>query len=214
MRKEVLIIIVVFALLAILGIFVNSRKDKVADIDSTAPSVRQPESYSTAPTPFLDSGQTHYATLDTDHGLIKIQLFTERVPLAANNFAFLAKEGFYDGLTFHRVIDGFMIQGGDPAGDGTGGPGYTFADEDFTGNYERGIVAYANSGPNTNGSQFFIMQQDNLELPKKYVIFGKVVEGMDTVDKIAQAEVQPNTAGELSKPVEPVKIHTATLSLN
>ena len=100
-----------------------------------------------------------------------------------------------------------MIQGGDPKGDGTGGPGYKFDDEPFTGEYVRGTIAMANAGPNTNGSQFFIMHSDN-PLPKNYVIFGKVTSGMEVVDKIAESPVQPSSSGEMSTPVTPVKILT------
>ena len=109
---------------------------------------------------------------------------SKATPLASSNFIFLAKEKFYDGLTFHRREEGFVIQGGDPLGNGTGGPGYAFADEPVTGDYLRGVVAMANAGPNTNGSQFFIMLADHPELPKNYTIFGKVREGMEVVDEI------------------------------
>ncbi len=122
---------------------------------------------------------------------------------------YLSKIGFYDGTIFHRVIKDFMIQGGDPLGNGTGGPGYTFNDEPFDGEYVRGTVAMANSGPNSNGSQFFIIHKDYTQLPKNYVIFGKVVEGMDVVDKIAEAPVEDNGAGEMSKPISPVTINKA-----
>ena len=120
--------------------------------------------------------------------IIIIEL-SKATPLASSNFIFLANEKFYDGLTFHRREEGFVIQGGDPLGNGTGGPGYTFADEPVTGDYLRGVVAMANAGPNTNGSQFFIMLADHPELPKNYTIFGKVVEGMETVDKIMPGDV-------------------------
>jgi len=108
------------------------------------------------------------------------------------------------------VIKGFMIQGGDPRGDGSGGPGYKFNDEPIKGEYKRGIVAMANSGPNTNGSQFFVMHQDN-PLPKNYVIFGQVIEGMETVDKIAEAPAVDNGFGENSKPVNPVKVESVQI---
>lgn len=134
-----------------------------------------------------------------------IALNAKQTPITVNNFVTLARGNFYDNTIFHRVIKGFMIQGGDPKGDGTGGPGYKFNDEPFTGDYTRGTVAMANAGPNTNGSQFFIMQQDNA-LPKNYVIFGKVVVGLDVVDKIADAPVESNGMGEQSKPVNPVKV--------
>lgn len=123
--------------------------------------------------------------IETEKGDIVIELFEETAPLATENFVKLAGDGFYDGLAFHRRDEGFVIQGGDPNGNGTGGPGYTFADElddDYT--YERGIVAMANRGPNTNGSQFFIMLDDAPQLPKLYTIFGRVTEGMDVVDRI------------------------------
>ena len=136
----------------------------------------------------LDMAKEYTATLHTNKGDITLALDPGRSPLTVNNFVFLAREGFYDGCVFHRVIKGFMIQGGDPTGTGRGGPGYKFRDEtDGTGVYSRGTVAMANAGPNTNGSQFFIMHQD-VGLPHSYTIFGKVSSGMDAVDAIATAE--------------------------
>lgn len=126
-------------------------------------------------------------TIKTIKGDIAIKFF-EDAPLASSNFITLAKDGFYDGLTFHRREEGFVIQGGDPNGNGTGGPGYKFKDEPVTRDYTKGIVAMANSGPNTNGSQFFIMLADN-PLPKQYTIFGEVVDGIDVVDKIEIGDV-------------------------
>ena len=157
----------------------------------------------------IDKNKKQYVVLDTSEGKIKIELAFNATPKTAGNFWELAGKGFYNNTIFHRAIDGFMIQGGDPKGDGTGGPGYKFDDEPFTGEYVRGTVAMANSGPNTNGSQFFIMHQDN-PLPKNYVIFGKVVEGIEVVDKIATAPVTANAFGEPSKPVTPVKVLSAT----
>lgn len=122
--------------------------------------------------------------LSTEKGDIIFELFDETAPNAVSNFVYLANEGYFDGLTFHRREEGFVIQGGDPNGDGRGGPGYTFADElsdEYT--YERGIVAMANRGPNTNGSQFFIMLDDT-NLPKLYTIFGRVTKGLEVVDEI------------------------------
>jgi len=145
------------------------------------------------------------AVLHTEKGDMTVSLNTNQTPKTVNNFVTLAKKGFYNGTIFHRVIKGFMIQGGDPKGDGTGGPGYKFDDEPFTGEYTRGTIAMANAGPDTNGSQFFIMHADN-PLPKNYVIFGKVTTGMNVVDKIADSEVKPNFSGENSTPVTPVKI--------
>ncbi len=145
------------------------------------------------------------AILHTEKGDIAIVLNADKTPITVNNFITLAKKGFYNNTVFHRIIRDFMIQGGDPKGDGTGGPGYKFDDEPFEGEYTRGTIAMANSGPNTNGSQFFIMHKDN-SLPKNYVIFGTVESGMDVVDAIAEAPVETSPTGESSKPVIPVKI--------
>lgn len=141
--------------------------------------------YDSAPDLSIDTSKSYTATLDTNHGEIVIDLDAGRSPLTVNNFVFLANDGFYDGVVFHRVIEGFMIQGGDPTGTGRGGPGYKFRDEtEGTGEYSRGTVAMANAGPNTNGSQFFIVHQD-AGLPHSYTIFGQVASGLEAVDSIA-----------------------------
>ncbi|MBI2590097.1 peptidylprolyl isomerase [Candidatus Berkelbacteria bacterium] len=127
--------------------------------------------------------QNKTAIVETPKGTIRISLLPDDAPLAVSNFITLIEKKFYDGLTFHRVEPGFVIQGGDPNGDGTGGPGYTFKDEPIRQEYKRGIVAMANSGPNTNGSQFFIMLEDK-PLPPNYTIFGEVTDGMNVVDQI------------------------------
>ncbi len=150
------------------------------------------------------------AVLHTDVGDISILLNAKQTPITANNFITLARKGFYNNTVFHRVISGFMIQGGDPLGTGMGGPGYKFDDEPFQGEYTRGTVAMANAGPNTNGSQFFIMHA-TVQLPKNYVIFGSVVSGLDVVDKIANAEVVPSASGELSKPKTPVVVKSVDI---
>lgn len=162
------------------------------------------------PSMIIQQGKTYTAKLKTTAGEIDIELNSKDTPITANNFVSLAKNNFYNGTIFHRVIKGFMIQGGDPKGDGTGGPGYSFADEPIKGEYTRGTVAMANSGPDTNGSQFFIMQKDNA-LQKNYVIFGHVIKGMDTVDKIANAAVETNSSGEDSQPVKPVTVESVTI---
>jgi cyclophilin family peptidyl-prolyl cis-trans isomerase len=144
--------------------------------------------YDSAPDLTIDLAKSYSATLDTSHGEIVIEFDPQRSPLAVNNFVFLANDGFYDGVIFHRVIENFMIQGGDPSGTGRGGPGYKFRDEtDGPGEYSRGTVAMANAGPNTNGSQFFIVHKD-AGLPHSYTIFGKVTSGMEAVDSIASSE--------------------------
>ncbi len=143
------------------------------------------KSYDAAPDLTIDLSKSYTATIETNLGAIEIDLHAERSPLTVNNFVFLARDGFYDDVIFHRVISGFMIQGGDPTGTGRGGPGYRFRDEtEGAGDYSRGTVAMANAGPNTNGSQFFICHGD-APLPHSYTIFGKVSSGMETVDAIA-----------------------------
>ena len=144
--------------------------------------------YHSAPDLTIDTDKTYSATLETSKGEIVIDLDAGRSPLTVNNFVFLARDGFYDGVIFHRVIENFMIQGGDPTGTGSGGPGYRFRDEtDGEGSYSRGTVAMANAGPNTNGSQFFICHTD-ARLPHSYTIFGKVGSGLDAMDAIATTD--------------------------
>jgi len=155
----------------------------------------------------LDMSKIYKAVLKTEKGSITIEFDTANTPITSNNFISLAREGFYNGTVFHRTIDGFMIQGGDPEGTGRGGPGFQFDDEYLEGSYTRGVVAMANSGPNTNGSQFFIMHKD-YNLPPAYVIFAKVIEGMEVVDAIATAEVTASFSGELSVPVNPVSVQS------
>ena len=167
------------------------------------------KSYTAAPALQIDGTKQYTATLKTALGDIEIKLYAKEMPVTVNNFVFLAQEKFYDNVIFHRTIKGFMIQGGDPTGTGMGGPGYKFNDEPFTGEYKRGIVAMANSGLNTNGSQFFIMHAD-AALPKNYVIFGEVTKGMEVVDKIAEAPTQPG--GEGSKPVTPIEMRTVSIT--
>lgn len=178
----------------------NTKEEKV-----------QSRSYSEAPKMQIDQAKTYLAKMETSKGVVTIELFAKEVPITVNNFVFLARDGFYNGTIFHRIIKGFMIQGGDPLGNGTGGPGYKFNDEKITRGYTRGTIAMANSGPNTNGSQFFIMHKDISTLPKNYVIFGKVIEGLDVVDKIAEVSVTSNDSGETSKPTENVVVNKVTI---
>jgi peptidyl-prolyl cis-trans isomerase B (cyclophilin B) len=148
------------------------------------------------------------ATLHTNHGPIDIELFDEDAPKTVENFRKLAGESFYDGVIFHRVIKDFMIQGGDPTGTGTGGPGYTFEDEINDHKVERGALAMANAGPGTNGSQFFIVTTDAAPwLDGKHTVFGKVTSGMDAVDSI-----EGTATGARDKPVDDVVIERVELS--
>jgi cyclophilin family peptidyl-prolyl cis-trans isomerase len=138
----------------------------------------------------IDPAKKYAATIATARGDVVIALDPARAPRTVNNFVFLAGRGFYDGLTFHRVVDDFVIQAGCPRGDGTGGPGYMFGDEPVQGEYIAGAVAMANSGPNTNGSQFFICTVDDRhKLAKSYNLFGQVVKGMDVVTAIRKGDV-------------------------
>lgn len=163
--------------------------------------------YDTPPEMTIDLAKTYKATLDTNHGEIVIEFDAESSPQAVNNFVFLARDGFYDGVIFHRVIENFMIQGGDPTGTGRGGPGYRFRDEiEGAGSYTRGTVAMANAGPNTNGSQFFICHTD-VGLPHSYTIFGEVVSGMGAVDSIATTETDRS-----DRPHEDAVINKVTIS--
>src|SRR5664279_2877720 len=132
------------------------------------------------------------ATLHTNHGAIAVELFDDDAPKTVENFTKLARDGFYDGVSFHRVISDFMIQGGDPTGTGSGGPGYQFEDEFNDRKVERGALAMANAGPNTNGSQFFIVTADACPwLDGKHTVFGRVTSGMDVVSAIDQVETGP-----------------------
>lgn len=192
----------------------EASKEKKQTVPQTPPSnnnVTNKKMYPTAPQMSIDTSKRYNATLKTDAGDIIVELAAKETPITVNNFVFLAREKFYDQTIFHRTINGFMIQGGDPTGTGTGNPGYRFADEPFTGEYVRGTVAMANSGPDTNGSQFFIMHKDN-PLPPNYVIFGHVTSGLEIVDKIAEAPVQRGAGGEHSSPVVPVAIRTVEIS--
>jgi cyclophilin family peptidyl-prolyl cis-trans isomerase len=181
---------------------------------NTAEVASRNNKYKSAPPLTIDKAKKYTTTITTNKGTMKADLYADIAPNTVNSFVFLANDHFYDGVIFHRVVAGFVIQGGDPTGTGTGGPGYKFNDEPIPANrnYEKGTLAMANSGPNTNGSQFFICV-DNLQgkLDKKYTIFGKVTEGLDVIDKILAV---PRTAGSdnaQSKPTEKVFMQTVTI---
>jgi cyclophilin family peptidyl-prolyl cis-trans isomerase len=134
----------------------------------------------------IDPSKQYTATFHTDRGDFTVDLFAKDAPTTVNNFVFLARDGFYNGVTFHRVIPGFMAQGGDPTGTGRGGPGYTFADERSDCTHQAGTLSMANAGPNTNGSQFFICFEPQPHLNGRHTVFGQVVEGMDVVRSIRE----------------------------
>ena len=167
--------------------------------------------YSSMPEMIIDQNKSYTAVIQTSMGDLTVEFFTDTAPVTVNNFVSLSNDGYYDNIIFHRVISGFMIQGGDPSGTGHGEygkfPGYTFEDElNNQQPYEKGILAMANAGPNTNGSQFFIMHVD-YPLPYQYTIFGKVTDGLDVIDTIASVQT-----AEGDKPVEDVVILGVTVS--
>ncbi len=167
-----------------------------------------PRQYANPPELSIDSSKSYAASIQTGQGTMTVELFADEATATVNNFVFLAREGFYDSGAFHRVIKGFMIQGGCPKGDGTGGPGYRFADETVTRPYVKGTLAMANAGPNTNGSQFFIVHGDNVGLPPNYTIFGMLTEGVEVLDALADSEVTGSGGGERSRPTERLEIQT------
>lgn len=176
-----------------------------------------PKTWDEAPELAIDPAKKYTATFRTSKGDFEVELFADSAPETVNNFVFLSREGYYDDVIFHRIIETFMIQGGDPTGTGMGGPGYNIPDEfENTAQYkyEPGIIAMANTGaPNSAGSQFFIVTgTDAAGLPPKYAIFGKVVSGMDNVTAIAQTPVQANSHGEPSQPTETVTIETIEIN--
>jgi peptidyl-prolyl cis-trans isomerase B (cyclophilin B) len=149
-----------------------------------------PNQYSAPPAMTIDETRSYTATIDTSRGRIVVELFAKDAPKTVNNFVFLARDKFYDGTTFHRVIADFMIQGGDPTGTGRGGPGYRFEDEtkNNPNRHAKGVLSMANAGPNTNGSQFFITHVETSWLDGKHTVFGRVLSGQDIVDSIQQGD--------------------------
>jgi cyclophilin family peptidyl-prolyl cis-trans isomerase len=173
---------------------------------SAPPSQASTGDCPTAPPQPMAGGETRVVTIETEKGPIEITVEADLGPLAAENFVALAACGFYDGVVFHRVIPGFVIQGGDPTGSGSGGPGYEFADDPVTVAYDRGVVAMANAGPGTNGSQFFIVLDDTggAGLDPNYSIFGRVTGSMDAVDAIA-------AAADAENPTDPIVMERVTV---
>jgi len=170
--------------------------------------------WSAPPTMTIDQNKQYTATLTTNKGDIEVEFFPKEAPQTVNNFVCLAEAGYYDNTPFHRIIAGFVIQGGDPTGTGTGGPGYTFPDEPVTRPYLPGTLAMANAGPNTNGSQFFIVLADLTgKLPPNYTIFGQVTKGMDVVNAIAQTPTKSSgpPMNEMSVPTQPVTLEKVTI---
>lgn len=154
--------------------------------------------WSNPPAMQIDTEKNYRVSMETNRGTIVLEMYPQYAPKTVNNFVFLASQGFYDGVTFHRVISDFMIQGGDPTGSGRGGPGYRFGDE-FAGNplrHETGVISMANAGPGTNGSQFFITHAPQPHLNGRHTVFGKVVEGQEVVDAIRAGDVMTSVSAE------------------
>ncbi len=152
----------------------------------------KPKTYSASPPMTIDTSKEYIATIETEKGNLVLELFASDVPITVNNFVFLARDGFYNGTTFHRVVrepSPFVVQGGCPIGDGTGNPGYQFADEITEHTHVTGALSMANSGPNTNGCQFFITLAPQHHLDGKHTVFGQLIEGMDVLDSIEQGDV-------------------------
>lgn len=185
------------------------------EVKLSFPTAASPSNQKTQVNMTIDQTKSYSATMTTTKGVMVVHFYPKETPVTVNNFVTLAQKGFYNGTLFHRIIKGFMIQGGDPKGDGTGGPGYKFPDEPITRDYTRGTIAMANSGPNTNGSQFFVMHAD-YTLPKNYVIFGSIdasdSASLATLDALANSPVGDNGMGENSKPLEPVVLQSVTIS--
>jgi cyclophilin family peptidyl-prolyl cis-trans isomerase len=198
MTKKIIILLIALAFIGFLiYVFMQPSNPKNLSENSPAPSASAPSSVVS----------NKKAVIETSYGKIELALYDQDAPKTVENFIKLAEKGFYNGIIFHRVIKGFMIQGGDPTGTGMGGPGYQFADElnpntlSYQEGYKKGVLAMANAGPNTNGSQFFIMLADT-PLPHNYTIFGKVISGQDVVDKIGN-----DPTGANDRPINPIKMN-------
>ena len=152
----------------------------------------EPEPADGYPPMTIDVNKTYIANIETEQGMVRVELFAQDAPKTVNNFVYLSREGFYDGTTFHRVIPGFMAQGGDPTGTGTGGPGYTFEDEINQHRHETGVMSMANSGPDTNGSQFFITYAPQPHLDGLHTVFGQVIEGMNVLNRLTPRDPNEN----------------------
>ena len=219
-NKTLIILLAVFSGVAIIYLIITKTniKNSEEDLDNyednnnqSAEQIENQEENTQTEMPNESVSEKDIITLETSFGNIKIEFFKDDAPKTVNNFLSLASKGFYDGIIFHRVIDGFMIQGGDPTGTGSGGPGYSFEDElnpeteSYKRGYVKGTVAMANAGPNTNGSQFFIMVAD-YPLQHDYTIFGKVIEGQEVADRIAKVKT-----GVMNRPIEKIVINKAII---
>jgi peptidyl-prolyl cis-trans isomerase B (cyclophilin B) len=185
----------VFLIFPVLAVFMafGCAKEPEATVPKSGP-----KSYTAPPKMMIDANKKYTATIETEKGDIVVELFAKDAPKTVNNFVFLARDGFYNNTIFHRVIPGFMAQGGDPTGTGTGGPGYTFEDEFNQRRHGTGTLSMANRGPNTNGSQFFITYAPQPHLDGKHTVFGQVTKGMDILNRLTSTQ-SPAVKGDVIK---------------
>jgi cyclophilin family peptidyl-prolyl cis-trans isomerase len=195
-RYSIMLVVLLIVVSQLFGCTSDSQPSESPTTPET--QVENPDNNSGEPPMTIDVNKTYIATLTTEKGVIKIELFAKDAPKTVNNFVYLARKGFYDNTTFHRVIPGFMAQGGDPTGTGSGGPGYKFEDEINDHKHTTGVISMANSGPNTNGSQFFITYAPQPHLDGKHTVFGKVIEGMDVLNRLTPRDPteSPNFKGD------------------
>jgi cyclophilin family peptidyl-prolyl cis-trans isomerase len=202
-------------LMAILAMILPACSQNTSATPNSTPSIQGGNmQWSTAPAMTIDKNKNYTANITTNYGSIIVQLLAKEDPITVNNFVFLARQGYYNGVKFHRIVKNFMIQTGDPTGTGSGNPGYRIPDEKVTRNYVAGTLAMANTGqPNTGSAQFFITLVDaTSSLSKTYTIFGVVTTGFDVVTKIGGLPVKANIVGELSSPTVDVHIDTVTIT--
>ena len=194
---------------------VSASKGACAPFLAAGQSKQGAKQWGAPPKQVIDASKHYQITMYTEKGTITADILPKIAPITANSFIFLSCNGFYDGVIFHRTIPGFMIQGGDPKGDGTGGPGYSFKDEPVARGYMAGDLAMANAGPNTSGSQFFIIQgPQGVGLPPSYNLFGHVTRGENVVDAIVNGPAHSNGGGETSAPDKPVHIRAVTVQVS
>ena len=200
-RKKILSVVVILVLLTIAVSCAPAKTPEQSSPDSASPKMVGTKEYESAPPMMMDTGKEYYATVKMENGgEFVIQLYPDKAPVTVNSFVFLANQGYFDGVTFHRVLDGFMAQTGDPSGTGSGGPGYIFENEDSDLRFDKeGVVAMANAGRDTNGSQFFITFDAAEFLNGDYTIFGQVIEGMDVVNGITRRDplANPSFTGDV-----------------
>ncbi len=185
--REAIAVMLIAALILTASCSSSSSNNSPLPTRTTMSSTKK--TYTSPPPMIIDTSKQYTAVIETNKGKLVLELFAKDVPKTVNNFVFLAREGFYDGVAFHRVIPGFMAQGGDPTGTGSGGPGYKFADEFTSHKHVTGAVSMANAGPNTNGSQFFITYAPQPHLDGKHSVFGQLTEGMDVLQKLVNGDV-------------------------